>query len=188
MKYEPADIVIYLQNKGIVLKEKSLLAYEKESGKILAVGTEVEKLTERMSEDIVIGSPLRQGMVVDYIVAEKMFANFLRKAWEKKPLIKPKIAICVPNGIEMVEKKAIEDIMYQAGAREVFITDIPIEQFIKEMSEKYQKQYHTVIGITKDEPEKYIKEQITYILKCAKREGVSAKRVEELLLELSEIC
>ena len=74
MKYEPADIVIYLQDKGIVLKEKSLLAYEKESGKILAVGTEVEKLTERMSEDIVIGSPLRQGMVVDYIVAEKMFA------------------------------------------------------------------------------------------------------------------
>ena len=53
MKYEPADIVIYLQDKGIVLKEKSLLAYEKESGKILAVGTEVEKLTERMSEDIV---------------------------------------------------------------------------------------------------------------------------------------
>lgn len=188
MKYEPADIVIYLQNKGIVLKEKSLMAYERESGKILAVGMEAEKLMGTMSEDIVIESPLRQGMVVDYLVAKKMFDGLLQKAWKKKPLIRPRIAICVPNGIEMVEKKAIEDIMYQAGAREVFITDIPIEQFIKEMSEKYQKQYHTVIGITKDEPEKYIKEQITYILKCAKREGVSAKRVEELLLELSEIC
>lgn len=188
MKYEPADIVIYLQNKGIVLKEKSLMAYERESGKILAVGMEAEKLMGTMSEDIVIESPLRQGMVVDYLVAKKMFDGLLQKAWKKKPLIRPRIAICVPNDIEMVEKKVIEDIMYQAGAKEVFITDILIEQFIKEMPEKYQKQYHTVIGITKDEPEKYIKEQITYILKCAKREGVSAKRVEELLLELSEIC
>ena len=148
-----------------------------ESGKILAVGMEAEKLMGTMSEDIVIESPLRQGMVVDYLVAKKMFDGLLQKAWKKKPLIRPRIAICVP-----------EDIMYQAGAKEVFITDILIEQFIKEMPEKYQKQYHTVIGITKDEPEKYIKEQITYILKCAKREGVSAKRVEELLLELSEIC
>ena len=54
MKYEPADIVIYLQNKGIVLKEKSLMAYERESGKILAVGMEAEKLMGTMSEDIVI--------------------------------------------------------------------------------------------------------------------------------------
>lgn len=188
MKYEPADIVIYLQDKGIVLKEKSLMAYERESGKLLAVGAEVERIEGTMLEDIVVESPLRRGIVVDYLAALTMFEAFLQKAWEKKPLIKPKIAICVPNGIEMVEKKAIEDIIYQAGAREVFITDIPIEQFIKEMSEKYQKQYHTVIGITKDEPEKYIKEQLTYILKCAKREGVSAKRVKELLLELSEIC
>lgn len=82
MKYEPADIVIYLQNKGIVLKEKSLMAYERESGKILAVGMEAEKLMGTMSEDIVIESPLRQGMVVDYLVAKKMFDGLLQKAWK----------------------------------------------------------------------------------------------------------
>lgn len=152
---------------------ESSLAYEKGSGKILAVGTEAEKLEGTTSEDIVVVSPLRQGMVVDYLVAKKMFDGLLQKAWKKKLLIRPKIAICVPNGIEEVEKKVIEDIIYQARAREVFITDIPIERFTKEMSEKYQKQYHTVIGITKDEPERYIKEQLTHILKCARREGIS---------------
>jgi len=85
--FEPADIVVYIQGKGIVLKEKSLLAYDTVSKKIIAVGNEVEDIIKNPQKDIKIVSPLRRGIIADYIVAVKLLRFLLIKAWGKKPLI-----------------------------------------------------------------------------------------------------
>ena len=129
--YEPADIVIYIHNKGIVLREKSLVAANWETGKIEAVGIEAENMKTKNLKGIYVVSPLRQGMIADYQMAVVLFSRLLLKALGKKPLRKPAVGICVPKGITEVEKKAVEDALIQSGAREVLIADIPVEEFIR---------------------------------------------------------
>lgn len=183
LKHEPADILIYMQEKGLVLKEKSLVAVDKDIQKILAVGSEAERLAEEDPDNVRILSPLRQGAIGDYAAAEKLFACLLRKALGKKPVIKPKIAICVPAGITVVEKKAVQDALYQAGAGDVILADVPAEQFMSELQQKDPKLYRQckiVIGITKDNPESYVKEQLTETFRYAAQQGISAERVVKL--------
>ena len=181
--YEPADIVIYIHNKGIVLREKSLVAANWETGKIEAVGIEAENMKTKNLKGIYVVSPLRQGMIADYQMAVVLFSRLLLKALGKKPLRKPAVGICVPKGITEVEKKAVEDALIQSGAREVLIADIPVEEFIREFIEKSPKlasKFKIFIGITKDEPERYIAEEFGQILEYARQEGISDERVEEV--------
>lgn len=178
--HEPADILIYMQEKGLVLNEKSLIAYDTKTQKILAAGSEAERLAKVDPDNVRILSPLRQGAIDDYMAAEKLFACLLRKALGKKPVIKPKIALCVPAGITVVEKKAVQDALYQAGAGDVILADVPAEQFMSEQQQKDPKLYRQckiVIGITKDNPESYVKEQLTETLRYAAQQGISAERV-----------
>lgn len=181
--YEPADIVIYIHNKGIVLREKSLVAANWKTGKIEAVGIEAENMKTKNLKGIYVVSPLRQGMIADYQMAVVLFSRLLLKALGKKPLRKPAVGICVPKGITEVEKKAVEDALIQSGAREVFIADIPVEEFVREFIEKSPKlasKFKIIIGITKDEPERYIAEEFGQILQYARQEGISNERVEEV--------
>ena len=181
--YEPADIVIYIHNKGIVLREKSLVAANWKTEKIEAVGIEAENMETKNLEGIYVVSPLRQGMIADYQMAVVLFSRLLLKALGKKPLRKPAIGICVPKGITEVEKKAVEDALIQSGAREVFIADIPGEEFVSEFIEKSPKlasKFKIIISITKDEPERYIAEEFGQILQYARQEGISDERVEEV--------
>ena len=182
--HEPSDIVIYIQDKGMVLKEKSLVAFDTLSCRVLAYGTEAEGIAREGRKDTVVVSPLRQGMIVDFVVARELFRHLLQKALGKRLFKKPAVAVCVPEGIVEVEKKIMEDVVLLAGAREVMFTDIPVVQFVKEMPEKFPaeyKKYKIVIGITKDEPEEYIKEELGGILQYAAREGISAQRVADML-------
>ncbi len=178
IKYEPADIEIHIQEKGVVLKEKSLIAFDKVTCKVLAYGAEAESMTEM--ENVCVVSPMRQGMIIDYTVALEMFRHFIYKALGKKPLWKPRIALCVPQGITEVERKTIEDVMMQIGARELFITDFSMERFEMEMPKEY-RQYKVIIGITKEKPESYISEELAGILEYARQQGISKERVEQLL-------
>ncbi|MDE7444108.1 MAG: rod shape-determining protein [Lachnospiraceae bacterium] len=187
--HEPSDIVIYIQDKGMVLKEKSLVAFDTVSCRVLAYGTEAEGIAREGRKDTVVVSPLRQGMIVDFVVARELFRHLLQKALGKRLFKKPAVAVCVPEGIVEVEKKIMEDVVLLAGAREVMFTDIPVVQFVKEMPEKFPaeyKKYKIVIGITKDEPEEYIKEELGGILQYAAREGISAQRVADLLQSAME--
>ncbi len=187
--HEPSDIVIYIQDKGMVLKEKSLVAFDTVSCRVLAYGTEAEGIAREGRKDTVVVSPLRQGMIVDYVVARELFRHLIQKAWRKRLFKKPAVAVCVPEGIVEVEKKIMDDVVLLAGAREVMFTDIPVEQFVKEMPGKFPaeyKKYKVVIGITKDEPEEYIKEELGGILQYAAREGISARRVADLLQSAME--
>ena len=121
-----ASILVYAKGKGIVLKEPSVVAYDKDSNKIRAVGEEARQMIGRTPGNIVAVRPLRQGVISDYEVTEKMLKYFISKAIGKRAFRKPRISICAPSGITEVEKKAVEEATYQAGAREVSIIEEPI--------------------------------------------------------------
>ena len=121
-----ASILVYIKGKGVVLKEPSVVAFDRDTNKIKAIGEEARLMLGRTPGNIVAVRPLRQGVISDYTVTEKMLKFFIQKAIGKKTFRKPKIAVCVPSGVTEVEKKAVEDATYQAGAREVFIIEEPI--------------------------------------------------------------
>jgi rod shape-determining protein MreB len=121
-----ASILVYIKGKGVVLKEPSVVAFDRDTNKIKAIGEEARLMLGRTPGNIVAVRPLRQGVISDFTVTEKMLAHFVKKAVGKRTFRKPKIAVCVPSGVTEVEKKAVEDATYQAGAREVFIIEEPI--------------------------------------------------------------
>ena len=121
-----ASILVYIKGKGVVLKEPSVVAFDRDTNKIKAIGEEARLMLGRTPGNIVAVRPLRQGVISDYTVTEKMLKHFIQKAVGKKSFRKPRIAVCVPSGVTEVEKKAVEDATYQAGAREVAIIEEPI--------------------------------------------------------------
>ena len=121
-----ASILVYVRGKGVVLKEPSVVAFDRDSNKIKAIGEEARLMLGRTPGNIVAVRPLRQGVISDYTVTEKMLKHFIQKAIGKKTFRKPRISVCVPSGVTEVEKKAVEDATYQAGAREVMIIEEPI--------------------------------------------------------------
>ena len=121
-----ASILVYIKGKGVVLKEPSVVAFDRDTSRIKAIGEEARLMLGRTPGNIVAVRPLRQGVISDYTVTEKMLKFFIQKAIGKKTFRKPKIAVCVPSGVTEVEKKAVEDATYQAGAREVYIIEEPI--------------------------------------------------------------
>lgn len=121
-----ASILVYIKGKGVVLKEPSVVAFDRDTSKIKAIGEEARLMLGRTPGNIVAVRPLRQGVISDYTVTEKMLKFFIQKAVGKKTFRKPKIAVCVPSGVTEVERKAVEDATYQAGAREVYIIEEPI--------------------------------------------------------------
>ena len=121
-----ASILVYIKGKGVVLKEPSVVAIDRDTNKIKAIGEEARLMIGRTPGNIVAVRPLRQGVISDYTVTEKMLKYFINKAVGKKTLRKPRISVCIPSGATEVEKKAVEDATYQAGAREVAIIEEPV--------------------------------------------------------------
>ena len=121
-----ASILVYVKGKGVVLKEPSVVAFDRDTNKIKAIGEEARLMIGRTPGNIMAVRPLRQGVISDYNVTEKMLKHFIRKALGKRTFKKPRISVCVPSGVTEVEKKAVEDATYQVGAREVSIIEEPI--------------------------------------------------------------
>lgn len=121
-----ASVLVYIRGKGVVLKEPSVVAYDRDTQKYKAIGEDARLMLGRTPGNIVAIRPLRQGVISDYTVTEKMMKHFIQKALGRRTFRKPRIAVCVPSGVTEVEKKAVEDATYQAGAREVFIIEEPI--------------------------------------------------------------
>ncbi len=121
-----ASILVYLRGKGVVLKEPSVVAFDRDTNKIMAIGEEARQMLGRTPGNIVAVRPMRQGVISDYAVTEKMLRYFVQKAVGKRLFFKPRISVCVPSGVTEVEKKAVEDAAYQIGAREVSIIEEPI--------------------------------------------------------------
>lgn len=121
-----ASILVYIKGKGVVLKEPSVVAFDKDTNKIKAIGEEARLMLGRTPGNIVAVRPLRQGVISDYRVTEKMLKYFIDKAVGRHMFRKPRISVCVPSGVTEVEKRAVVDATMQAGAREVSIIEEPI--------------------------------------------------------------
>lgn len=121
-----ASILVYVKGKGVVLKEPSVVAFDRDTNKIKAIGEEARLMLGRTPGNVVAIRPLRKGVISDYTVTEQMLKYFIQKAIGRMSFRKPRISVCVPSSITEVEKKAVEDATYQAGAREVSIIEEPI--------------------------------------------------------------
>ena len=122
-----ASILVYVKGKGVVLKEPSVVAYDRDTNKIRAIGEEARLMLGRTPGNIVAVRPLRQGVISNYTATEKMLKYFIQKAVGKNFFgRRPRISVCVPSGVTEVEKRAVEDAAYQAGARDVTIIEEPV--------------------------------------------------------------
>ena len=118
-----SNVVIYAKQKGITILEPSVVAYDKDTEKILAYGEEAQRLIDRTQGNIVAIRPLRNGVISDYRMTELLLKHFIQKALGRRAFRKPYISICVPSGVTEVEKRAVEEASYQAGARDVTIVE-----------------------------------------------------------------
>ena len=121
-----ANTLVYVGGKGIVIDEPSVVAIDKQSGKVLAVGVEAKKMLGRTPGNIVAIRPMKEGVIADFETTEKMLRHFIQKAHNRRSFVSPRIVICVPSGITQVEKRAVRDSAELAGAREVYIIEEPI--------------------------------------------------------------
>ena len=120
-----ATVIAYVKGKGIVLREPSVVAVDNNTGEVLAVGQEARRMLGRTPGNIVATRPLRDGVISDYTVTEKMLKHFIGKVCGKS-LFAPRIMICIPSQVTEVEKKAVVDAASQAGARKVYLIEEPI--------------------------------------------------------------
>ena len=121
-----ASVLVYVRGKGVVLKEPSVVAFDRDTNVIRAIGEDARMMLGRTPGNIVAVRPLRQGVISDYTVTEKMIKYFVQKALGRRTFKKPRISICVPSGVTEVEKKAVEEATFAAGAREVHLIEEPV--------------------------------------------------------------
>jgi rod shape-determining protein MreB len=121
-----ANTLVYVRNQGIVLNEPSVVAIEKSTGKVLAIGSAAKEMMGRTPGGIEAIRPLKDGVIADFEISEKLIADFLRRVVKHKYLMKPRVVISVPSGITEVEKRAVRDSAENAGAREVYLLQEPM--------------------------------------------------------------
>lgn len=121
-----ATVLVYEKEKGIILKEPSVVAINKNNNKVLAVGEEARKMIGRTPGNIVAIRPLRDGVISDYDVTERMLKEFIVKALGKKNMIAPKVMVCIPSQATEVEKRAVIDAAKNSGAKRVHLIEEPL--------------------------------------------------------------
>lgn len=120
-----ASVLVHVKDKGIVLCEPSVVAIDKDTKKLYAVGEEAQRMLGRTPGNIVAIRPLREGVISDYSTTEMMLKYFIRKV-TKNRIFKPRIMVCVPSGVTEVEERAVIDAAMQAGGRQVYLIEEPI--------------------------------------------------------------
>ena len=120
------SVLVYIRGTGVVLREPSVVAYDRDTNEVKNIGEEAREMIGRTPGNIVAVHPLRQGVISDYTITEKMLKYFIHKAVGRKTFWKPRITVCVPSGVTEVEKRAVIDATMEAGARDVVIVPEPI--------------------------------------------------------------
>ena len=115
------NIRVYVRNRGVVIDEPSIAAYDKSRERFVAFGEEASKMIDRAQGNVVAVRPFRQGSITDYAVLERVLRYFIMKAIGRRALKKPLISICLPGEVTEVSRRAIEKASYQAGARDVTV-------------------------------------------------------------------
>ena len=141
-----ASVLIYIKDKGIVLNEPSVVALDKNTGKLLKVGADAQAMLGRTPGNIIAIRPLREGVISDYEMTERMIKEFLHKVMGFQ-LFKPRIIICVPSGITEGEERAVIDAGIQAGARRVYLIEEPVAAAIGAGIDIAKPDGHMVVDI-----------------------------------------
>lgn len=121
-----ATVLVYAEGKGVILKEPSVVAINKNTNKVLAVGEDARKMIGRTPGNIVAVRPLKDGVISDYDITEKMLKAFIRKAYGKSKIKAPKVMVCVPSQATEVEKRAVIDAARNSGAKKVHLIEEPL--------------------------------------------------------------
>jgi rod shape-determining protein MreB len=121
-----ANTLVYVKSKGIVVREPSVVAINKKTNSILAVGDAAKNMIGRTPGDIVAIRPLKDGVIADFDITQSMLKYFIKLAISKSMISKPRVVICVPSGVTEVEKRAVEEATLQAGAKEAYLIEEPM--------------------------------------------------------------
>ncbi|MCI9677810.1 MAG: rod shape-determining protein MreB [Oscillospiraceae bacterium] len=141
-----ASVLVYVKGKGIILNEPSVVAIDKNNGKLLKVGEEARQMLGRTPGNIIAIRPLREGVISDYDMTERMLREFIRKV-AGFMLFKPRVIICVPSGITEVEERAVVDAGIQSGCRRVYLIEEPIAAAIGAGIDIMKPDGHMVVDI-----------------------------------------
>jgi rod shape-determining protein MreB len=120
------NVLVYVQGRGIIMQEPSVVAISTRDNKIVAVGREARDMLGRAPESIEVARPLRDGVVADYVVTEAMLRYFIHKVCGRNPFFKPRVMISTPKGVTSVEARAVRDAALEAGAREAYLIPEPL--------------------------------------------------------------
>ena len=142
-----ASVLVYIKGKGVVLNEPSVVAIDKNTGRLLKVGAEAQAMLGRTPGNIVAIRPLRDGVISDYDMTERMLKEFIRKVTGGFHLFPPRIMVCVPSGITEVEERAVIDAGRQAGARRVYLIEEPVAAAIGAGIDITEPDGHMVVDI-----------------------------------------
>jgi len=142
-----ASVLVFVKGKGIVMQEPSVVAIDKNTNRVLAVGEEARRMLGRTPGNIVAIRPLKDGVISDYDVTERMIKYFIQKTIGKRIFFKPKIMVCVPSGVTEVEKRAVIDATNEAGARTTYLIEEPIAAAIGAGLDISQPNGHMIVDI-----------------------------------------
>lgn len=120
-----ANTIIYVKGKGIAIREPSVVAIDRYTGKVVAVGNEANKMIGRTPENIIAIRPMKDGVIADFDITQAMIRHFIRKA-DVVGIMKPRVVVCIPSGITEVERRAVEEAVIQAGAKDVALIEEPL--------------------------------------------------------------
>lgn len=121
-----ANVLVYIKGKGVVLREPSVVAIDRDTNKVLAIGEEARRMLGRTPGNIVAIRPLREGVIADYDTTESMLRHFIEKVAGRSFIFKPRIMVCIPSGVTTVEKRAVLEAAVQAGARKTYLIEEPL--------------------------------------------------------------
>ena len=142
-----ASVLVYVKDKGVVLNEPSVVAIDKNDGRLLKVGADAQAMLGRTPGNIVAIRPLREGVISDYDMTERMLKEFIHKVSGGFHFVKPRVIICVPSGITEVEERAVIDAGIQAGARRVYLIEEPVAAAIGAGIDIAKPDGHMVVDI-----------------------------------------
>lgn len=120
-----ANTIIYVKGRGIVVREPSVVAIDRYNGKVVAVGNDANEMIGRTPENIIAVRPMKDGVIADFDITQAMIKQFIKRA-KAVNILKPKIVVCIPSGITEVERRAVEEAVIQAGAKEAALIEEPM--------------------------------------------------------------
>ena len=121
-----ANTLVHVKGKGIVIREPSVVAIDKATNKVLAVGNQAKEMIGRTPGNIVAIRPMKDGVIADFDITQSMIRSFIKSVSSSGSIMKPRVVVCIPSGITEVEKRAVEEAVLSAGAREAYLMEEPM--------------------------------------------------------------